>query len=801
LSLGEPNSDKQFYIYKSKGTRRSLEAALALIFPNADFNPTERVTELWESYIPNLLYYVIRTESPYHLSGWTGEDSKDLDIPFSNSNPEWNARYCVDYILARIQERNPGFINSIPNFEFGETLFEYRGRSDNIIPPFEKERYYSTKYVWPEHISYINYFLSAPIEEKGLGVPVSAVNAVWDHFQEARDSGLLQNSNQKWKFFTSSMELPFNYDKVMTDPEARFSNDVHYWSGKSSSVLLELSTGDFNFDLDQLTTNSKYAVEAIADILKDFKPFHVVFEYILYHDLEDSLTVEDLFLGWNIKFDFCELNTSKVLSNYSTSAFAMVSGTGTVLRGKNNGLPDSSYDNSSLYVPQISTVSRKSIRRKNRKFTNKWCKVYHRDGFSMPLPQDYIGVSGTYGSLNGPISATGFIPKGYNPSSGEYFSPVSSHGDIYKPNFASNDTVSGIPLSACYPCRGLTGIDSIKVETRSGLTPFQAAIINAMQRKADYELQESILSADPEFKGYFPRGNPWESGITLEELFKSAEFGRELNKIYNTDYIYVFEGKLYREGYDTRVKGGRNLESHVMGPILFNGNLYKPGEETSSEQKGTVYAGKQAFGKSYVTSQGSNVIITSTSLSSNNEPLGILSASYNIEGNIPRIEGRNFISGVSLGIGLKSESFFVQNNQSLSSHSVDTPEYSWDRSISVFNNDSVNSEDLPYIQFKVGGSESLDRGIYPINYFLSADASITGVIGSVLDGVFYPESYDSWASSMSEFQEIGAEFAIDVSEFPILLSISHADTKGTPQIKLDASGGGSVNITVDIGAP
>ena len=200
------------YIYKTKGTRKSLEAALHLIFPDGSFDPTDNVTELWESYLPNLIYYVIKTESPYHLGGWSKENAKDLDIPFSNLNPDWNARFCVDFILARIEERNPGFLSHVENFEFGETLFEYRGRSDNIVPPFEKDRWYSTKYVWPEHRSYINYHLSSPIEQKGLGVPVSAVNAIWTSLirQEFLTSykGVIRNGN--------SLQVQMNYLLTMT---------------------------------------------------------------------------------------------------------------------------------------------------------------------------------------------------------------------------------------------------------------------------------------------------------------------------------------------------------------------------------------------------------------------------------------------------------------------------------------------------------------------------------------------------------------------------------------------------------
>ena len=218
-----------------------------------------------------------------------------------------------------------------------------------------------------------------------------------------------------------------------------------------------------------------------------------------------------------------------------------------------------------------------------------------------PLPGDYLGTTGTYGSLNAPLSATGFLQKGYNPSSGQFFSPASAHGGIYKPVFSDDATYSGIPLSACYPCRSITGVDSIKTVTRSNLTPYQLAVIKARQREAQVTLEAETLSANPEFDGYFPTANPWTDGKTLSQVIQDAEFGRELNKIWNDDYVRACQGRMYEDYSDARWRGGPFFASHLLGPLVFNGTLDAEGGDTDNSLTGAVLAGSGALNQSYVT--------------------------------------------------------------------------------------------------------------------------------------------------------------------------------------------------------
>ena len=54
------------YLYKAKGTRQALANATNMVIPSSVYSPNNQVSglqELWESYVPNLLYYTLKTET------------------------------------------------------------------------------------------------------------------------------------------------------------------------------------------------------------------------------------------------------------------------------------------------------------------------------------------------------------------------------------------------------------------------------------------------------------------------------------------------------------------------------------------------------------------------------------------------------------------------------------------------------------------------------------------------------------------------------------------------------------------
>ena len=91
-------------IYKMKGTKRSIKVLLDTLFSTGVFNVTSDATlkELWESYIPDILYYSLATSSDAFkdFDTYTPELAKQFGvINYSHTSMETNIKYLVDKIL------------------------------------------------------------------------------------------------------------------------------------------------------------------------------------------------------------------------------------------------------------------------------------------------------------------------------------------------------------------------------------------------------------------------------------------------------------------------------------------------------------------------------------------------------------------------------------------------------------------------------------------------------------------------------------------------------------------------------
>ena len=91
-------------IYKMKGTRRSIQYLLDTLFSTGVFNVTtsNTLSELWESYIPELMYYTLATSSAAfeNLETYTPELALQFGIPAYDPNSlHTNIQYVVDKII------------------------------------------------------------------------------------------------------------------------------------------------------------------------------------------------------------------------------------------------------------------------------------------------------------------------------------------------------------------------------------------------------------------------------------------------------------------------------------------------------------------------------------------------------------------------------------------------------------------------------------------------------------------------------------------------------------------------------
>lgn len=89
-------------LYKKSGTLDAIQTAINALIVDSVFDVSGKVTELWESYIPNLIWYALGTESDLFksLQTWTPALAVDAGVQtYSTSSLEENIKIVTDNIL------------------------------------------------------------------------------------------------------------------------------------------------------------------------------------------------------------------------------------------------------------------------------------------------------------------------------------------------------------------------------------------------------------------------------------------------------------------------------------------------------------------------------------------------------------------------------------------------------------------------------------------------------------------------------------------------------------------------------
>ena len=97
-------------LYKSKGTLRSIQVAINALITDSVFDLSGKVEELWESYLPFLIWYALGTESPEFkdLTTWTLGRAEEAGVySYSTSSLEENLKMVVDSILFDLYKAFP----------------------------------------------------------------------------------------------------------------------------------------------------------------------------------------------------------------------------------------------------------------------------------------------------------------------------------------------------------------------------------------------------------------------------------------------------------------------------------------------------------------------------------------------------------------------------------------------------------------------------------------------------------------------------------------------------------------------
>ena len=569
------------HLYKAKGTKRSLEDAITLLFPESGFNPASGIEETWESFIPRQIYYLIATESNVLRDPNYNQASADyIGIDnFDAEDKDTNYRFATDYILDKLQSATSAitingtvFSSTTWDPENPDFLFSHRGKLVKV-PPWENERFYETTRVTKEQASVLSSLLYASRDEGGLEVPAAAASSLSDSIIEAAyDGTFMSGQNRKWKYYTSGLSTPSNFSDIISRGDPNAMSLLDYWNSKGSTVISKVHVSSLEYFFDGISYPVDNIMSSMLDVFRQFAPLHVIVRLYLDSDFEDvyQATEDDgtcigIVLGEDDDFD------QAIILNYITS--------GTVASGNiSDGFSSVTYSNS----------PRTSGRRRNLHY-NLPAPAYTRNGLSMPISYTFGAHSGIPSSIPG-MNSSEFIPLGYNFSSNQFFSTKGAASAIYdssnglamsgltvhnpdsgdpwrggdRNNRSGYEDIDanfyGVDVSTTFPCRALYKYGCEAAITRSDSHPVRQAIIHKTLRTAETE----------------------DTAISLgENIYRNFAFSSKFYRSYY-DYIRTFGSSLSLHEVFTSTKnvpnrtlndGGPSFLDHAFGPLVWNSSF------------------------------------------------------------------------------------------------------------------------------------------------------------------------------------------------------------------------------------
>ena len=576
------------YIYKSKGTRKSLESALKLVFPQGIYDPTDSVSglvESWESYVPNMIYYFLRTESYLSREEDEIEAIKDYyQLVISNSlsdkvvpnikrgNIDETYRFLVDYVLQRLDEKIQFIkLNGVhyTNTEFwtkqGEGAHYFHRGAKIYVPPWEISRFYDKIPLSDLFLYELKKLLIAGRNEGGFEVPETYVNSLISLLNDSKETttqsqlplGLADNG--RFKVFSRTHILPPNYQQVLDRGNTDHMSLFDFYNSKSSHVFVQLDANSFDFTYKDFNGLGDSAINVISDLFHRFAPFHVALRIYLLHSFDDTKDTTDLFC-LVVDQDVDEHN-STVLNSNSVSGFTWVSGLGlssTNIRKEYGRLIPTT---SGVF---IGNLNRTNFRRRNYKNVIPIISS-RRNGLSNPIGMTQYSLSAIKDSDL--YNTTHFMAKGFNYSSQDYNDVTGSVSSVW--DTSNNISIgrawitdvsnvyNGIPVSSTWPIRGVTDqsdscSSSPTLRTHS-VKPIIRVIIDELIRRNDLDFSNTKIEN-------------FEFGEGIHRLYD------KLDTFSSVHLIVDPPGQTYNP-----FGGGYNLISHVYGPLVFNGGFESSG--------------------------------------------------------------------------------------------------------------------------------------------------------------------------------------------------------------------------------
>jgi hypothetical protein len=559
-------------IYKRVGTKKAIQFAVNTVFPKDLFNIESRLTELWESYIPFLIFYSLATESDYFKSrdSWTRDTARLMGVDtYSNTNFEENIKLSVDKIIYDTYLQFSSSFN-IPN---KDNEFNYRGRI-YPIPPFEEYPYYVNVELSEDMIDFITDRLSCFGVRKQFALDLRdyIISNTLDLDEDSKSAN--------WLFFTSGYSEPPNLGNLITNLHDKKFEYASLWNGKSSHFKLVFDAADFNFEIDDdFSASSGDSIQIASQIVNEFAPAHSIPLVSLNLSAIDYLNSQDVpypIVEFNLD---SKIDTVKGLRNYEASAlnlnvYKRTNAAGNVTsRGSYDSLTNPLYVNAA----SINSVPRNSLRRRNYEKVMPEYGYYDRSGFNMPI------------SLSMESSLSG-IPLGFIPSSMQWADvgdPINPSGPYSQcMTLDSSAQLYGYSVSNTLACRGYqNGIAENYYVDRGQLPDIfavmheikeEAKIIEASSYMASNALEDtwkyrakSFANSATEVSGWFP---------SSKEDYYNYSFGSDFHQYYN---IYCKSFNRHQLAEHMHNLDGPNIYAHTFGSILRNSDFNVLGPNSS----------------------------------------------------------------------------------------------------------------------------------------------------------------------------------------------------------------------------
>lgn len=603
-------------ILQKKGTRQGIIDLVKVILPSSPIDFSTAFKEYHESYIPNLIYFMLKTESPLLASEetWT----QDLANEFCNgeynpSNVDDSVRFVVDHILLEAAHKFPSnFIYQGINFQVDDSRFVFNHRGRNFhLPPWEFEEFYEECDVSEDLVEFFTEKLFC------LGVDT----ALADQFRNYILDNTVRNIqdeyyNNGFVFLTDSLKLAPNYTKIISNYDEQFFDYLPMWNGKSSQFTFSVSSGTFEDDFKILGAFTRYDFFNSLEAIRDFIPAKVDeridvslkgSEYLVTFDkihprliypsvdlpnkngamasYEDStIDMDDPYLGLigdgrRDNYDFANTPTRNNHQNLTVFKREEI----TYERKqqdaawKDNKSPhtivynDDNY-NSLAWKEEPSVPERTALRRRNFEKVLSKGNLFTRTGFNPPMFLNRVTVKEGYNDID-----REYMPLGLIPSSME-FEKILDHVDLpavydHCENAESNRIHNGFRTSNAFESRKGTyrTVDGFIVDKDNSTTsPIEARYRDNFDSIYDfiYSLVDKKLLLKSELT--FSHN----SHIFVNSFWKDAI--DSIKSAYWNDYDFSFEKDWHDIGFDvySRVpnEDNKGINYLYQNNYVMNGN-------------------------------------------------------------------------------------------------------------------------------------------------------------------------------------------------------------------------------------